>query len=229
MLPNDLESTYADAAERVDAIVAGGGIPVVLGGDHAITYPVACAVPGPFTMIQIDAHLDYSPYEGTYRNSHAHPFRQVTELSHVERVLQVGIRSYRTLETDARDSLDAGNVIVHGRTVLEEGAEALAPHLVEGARVYVSFDVDVLDSCLVPGVSAAESGGLSPAQASDLLWSIAARCDIVAVDVCEVNPMLDLPSRPTAFIAVQLLVDLMGAIETANVTGRGAGTTGGER
>ena len=208
----DPATTAANITEAVGAIVAAGAVPVVLGGDHSITHPVVRAFDGPLHVVQFDAHLDYARASGSNRYSNAHAFRQISTMDSVSGLVQVGIRSLRTEAGLYRDSLADGNRIVPPGELRELGAHGIAELLPEGARCYVSVDVDALDMLLVPGCVSAEPGGLSYAELRDALVAIAGRAEVVGMDLVEVNPMVDTPAGATAYLAAHLLVEALDAI-----------------
>ncbi|MGH9028762.1 MAG: arginase family protein [Acidimicrobiales bacterium] len=214
--PGDVDSSWDDATSRVRKILAAGALPVVLGGDHAITYPILKAYDEPLTIVHVDAHMDYAAVGNGASRTHAHPFRLAAGLDHVTRILHLGIRSFRTSQTEVEDSLADGNVVLTTRELQEYGPEYLSDILPAGERVYVSVDIDVLDLPLVPGVSAAEPDGLQYAELAGLLKFVASTYQVVGMDVAEVNPMLDSPSQVTAFLAVQTVVELLGHVVAAS-------------
>lgn len=204
------EATWENATSDVRAILAAGALPVVIGGDHAVTYPVVRAHDqGQLTVVHFDAHLDYLPFIHGITHSHSSPMRNVTALPHVDRVIQVGIRSFRSHERDFEASRQDGNEIITVNRLRDSGPSALLDLLPDGP-VYVSVDIDVLDMPLVPGTGAAEPDGLSFRELRALLFAVAAKSEVVGFDVVEVNPMLDLPSDATSFLAAQLLIEFLG-------------------
>jgi agmatinase len=212
VLPTDVEANLARVTDAVAEVIRHGALPVVLGGDHSISYPIVRAIEGPLHVVQFDAHLDYAPIDGALRYTNAHPFRHVAGFDKVERLVQVGIRSLRTAAGPYGDAVRDGNVIVVPDRVHERGIDAVLEHIPAGARCYVSIDMDALDSPLVPGCVSAEPDGLSYQELRDSLRALAERADIVGVDLVEVNPTVDLPAGPTAYLAANLLFVLLTAI-----------------
>jgi agmatinase len=206
------DATWENVTRDVGALIASGALPVILGGDHSNTYPVVRAFSDEITVVHFDAHMDYQPFIHGVVHSWGNPMRLVTALDHVRRVIQVGIRSFRTQRQDVQDSLAAGNDVITVRKLRTDGPARLLDQIPEGGRVYVSIDMDVLDLPLVPGVSAPEPDGLTYAELRDLLFGIAAKSRVVGFDVVEVNPLLDNPTSQTAFLAVQVIAEFLGRI-----------------
>lgn len=134
-------------------------MPVVLGGDHAVSAPVVRAWDEPIHVVH--AHIDYSPFRHGFMYTNTHPMRHIRAMPHVQSILQVGIRSLRNGMSDVHDSLRDGNRIVgmeEFRDVLPRGIAEGLPH---DAAVYVSIDIDALDMALVPGCVSGEPDGLT--------------------------------------------------------------------
>ena len=212
VLTTDVEATFSRITAAVDGVRRAGALPVVLGGDHSITYPIVRALDGPLTVVQFDAHLDYAQAQGSLRYTNAHAFAHIAALDTVDRILQAGIRSLRTSRGALERTLSDGNRVIGPEALRERGPEALLAELAPDARCYVTLDMDVLDGALVPGVVSAEPDGLTYAELRDTLRALAERADIVGVDLVEVNPMVDVRSGATAYLAANLLVVLLGAI-----------------
>ena len=85
-------------------------------------------------------------------------------------------------------------------------AEVVPP----GARTYVSIDIDVLDLPLIPGCVSAEPNGMTYAELRDTLAAIAGHCDVVGLDLVEVNPTLDVGTGITSYFAAHTRRDATG-------------------
>ncbi|HVA86617.1 MAG TPA: arginase family protein [Candidatus Saccharimonadales bacterium] len=206
------DQSWDNATGMVRTILDRGAMPVVLGGDHGISYSIVRAFSERLTVVHFDAHVDYQPFVHGVIHSHGNPMRMIATLDHVERIIQVGIRSFRTHEEDASDSIRDGNAIVTARDLRRRGPEGLAALLPKDGAVYVSIDVDVLDPSIVPGTSAPEPSGLSYDELRDALIAIARRAHVIGLDLVEVNPMIDNAAQLTSFIGVQLIVEFLARI-----------------
>jgi agmatinase len=208
------EKTWENITARVGQLLHAGTMPLILGGDHAVTFPVARAFQQPLTVVHFDAHMDYQPFTHGIIHSHGNPMRLVHDLPTVEQIIQVGIRSFRTAKQDYLDSIHDGNTVISSRTLKQQGTEPLTRQLRHATAVYVSVDIDVLDPPLVPGTSAPEPSGLSYDELRQALFAVAQNANVVGFDIVEVNPVLDIPSRLTAFTAVQLAVEFLARCRT---------------
>jgi arginase len=197
----------ADDARIINAIVEAmdaGAVPLLLGGDHSVTFPVVAALArlhGPLNILHFDAHPDiYADFEGNPR-SHASPFARILEVGHAKRIVQVGIR---TLNRHCREQAERYGVeIVPMLNFSPEHVPVL-----EGP-LYVSFDLDGLDPSEAPGVAHPEPGGLTVRE----VLSILARqnAPIVGADVVELNPGRDV-NDVSAIVAAKLVREIAARI-----------------
>ncbi|XP_021748011.1 arginase 1, mitochondrial-like [Chenopodium quinoa] len=183
--------------------------PMVLGGDHSISYPVVRAVSeklgGPIDILHLDAHPDiYHEFEGN-KYSHASSFARIMEGGYARRLLQVGIRS---INSEGREQgKKFGVEQFEMRTYSQDRHYLENLKLGEGVKgVYVSIDVDCLDPAFAPGVSHFEPGGLSFRDVLNILHNL--HGDIVAADVVEFNPQRDTVDGMTAMVAAKLVREL---------------------
>lgn len=199
---NDPESFLA-IEDEILGITERGALPLVLGGDHAITYPVLRAIKranGPVNILHFDAHPDlYHDYEGN-PYSHASPFARIMEEGLAKRLVQIGIR---TLNQGQRKQAERFGVEIHEMRNLD--MSSMVPDF-EGP-VYISCDIDALDPAFAPGVSHQEPGGLSVRDILGLIQRVPNR--IVGADIVEYNPSCDINDM-TAMVAAKLLKEIAG-------------------
>jgi agmatinase len=208
----NVERTFENITRDVRTLLRAGVLPVVLGGDHAITYPVVRAWEQRLNIVHFDAHLDYRPFVHGVRFANGNSLRSVSALSTVGQIIQVGIRSLRTREQDRADSLARGNAIVTISDFRARGPAAVLETLSPDAPVYVSVDIDVLDLPLVPGCASSEVGGLTYEELRQTLFAVARHAEVIGFDVVEVNPMLDVRADNTSQIAAQLVIEFLGRV-----------------
>jgi len=205
------EGTFANATRAVDHILRQRTFPVVLGGDHAVSFPVVRAYSEPLQVVHFDAHIDYSPFVHGVRFANTQPMRHIAAMPHVKRIIQVGIRSLRNAEEDIVDSRMFGNQILTVNQCRRLGADGFV-ELVGGGPTYVSIDIDALDMPFVPGCSSAEVGGFTYDELRQMLFGLAGAADVVGFDLVEVNPMVDVASDNTSLLAAQLVIEFLGRI-----------------
>ena len=213
VVPSRGDVTMGNLTRDIGRIRARGAMPVVLGGDHTLTYPVVRAYDTPIHVVQLDAHLDYSPVvEGmTYINSTS--FRLLHALDHVRSLTQIGIRSMRDDRQNAEDARNAGSRIITMPQVRQAGAGGVVDHLPEGEPCYISIDVDAYDMSLVPGCISAEPGGFTFEELRAALTAIAKRMHVIGFDFVEVNPPLDVGTGVTSYLGALTVAMFLGFID----------------
>jgi arginase len=209
-LPEDGASARAAIEAGVRTILDAGHKPLVLGGDHSITYPVLRAFRGtPLTILHFDAHGDiYDHYEGD-RYSHACPFARVMEEELASRLIQVGLR---TLTAHQREQSARFGTEIFGP---ERWRDAIPVVAAVRGPVYISLDIDVLEPMLAPGISHPEPGGLTVRDVLDVLGAV--RTDVIGADVVEYNPRNDVRDL-TARVAAKFVKELIGSMRSRSAT-----------
>ena len=184
------------ATESIDI----NAIPLFLGGDHAVTYPIVAALAarhGPLNILHFDAHPDlYTDFEGNPR-SHASPFARILEEGHAKRIVQVGIR---TLNKHCRDQAERYSVEILPILNFEVG---MVPIL--DGPLYISVDLDGIDPSEAPGVAHPEPGGLTVREVLSIIAK--QRAHIVGADIVELNPARDV-NDITAIVAAKLVREI---------------------
>lgn len=199
----DDPASFLAIEDEISKIIEQGALPLVLGGDHAISYPVLRAINlahGAVNILHFDAHPDlYHDYEGN-PYSHASPFARIMEKGLASRLVQVGIR---TLNEGQRAQIERFGVETHEMRTLDInsiGRDFDGP-------VYISCDIDALDPAFAPGVSHHEPGGLSVRDILSMIQRLPNR--IVGADIVEYNPERDINDM-TAMVAAKLLKEIAG-------------------
>jgi len=203
-----LNQCIADIEAFFDRLRAANVIPLAVGGDHSITYPILKALgrDRPVGMVHIDAHCDSAgEYEGS-KFHHGGPFRQavLAGVLDPERSIQIGIRG--GAEYLWEFSFDSGMTVLHAEEVVDMGTAAViakAREVVGDGPTYVTFDVDGIDPAFAPGTGTPEVGGLTPREALAILRGLAG-LDIIGGDVVEVAPQYD-GTTNTAHVGAQML------------------------
>jgi agmatinase len=210
--PTNTEATFENITASVRAILDRGAMPVVLGGDHSITYPIFRAFDRPVHVIQFDAHCDYGSFEHGLRYTNGHAFRHVAAMETALSLTQVGIRSLRNSKEQIDEIRADGNRVIPMGQFRGLGPSGIAELLPPGSPVYVSIDVDALDMSLVPGCVSAEPDGMSYPELRDSLRAITERHEVVGFDFVEVNPPLDVGTGVTAYLGALVVIEFLGHI-----------------
>jgi agmatinase len=207
--PTDGPGNARRTAGAVGAILDRGAVPICIGGDDSVSIPILRAYEGraPITVLQVDAHLDFRDEVDGVRDGYSSPMRRASEMAHVERIIQVGLRGVGSARAaDVEDARAAGNLLVTARELRERGVGWLLEQLPTDASVFVSFDCDGLDPSVVPAVSAPAYGGLSYVDGVDLLTGIGRR--LAGAAFTEYVPALDV-NEISALAVNRLLVSLL--------------------
>lgn len=207
--------------------------PILIGGDHSVAIASALAsakVNIDVGMIWIDAHTDYNTFETTVTgNIHGLPLAAINGYKNSElRYYHKGkvIQPSKTVIIGARsiDEAEKDNVRYSGVTVFttedikEKGIEAIMDEAFKIAGyktkgVHISFDLDVIDPDIAPGVSIPEFDGISEEEAMSINEYIIKHInDVLSYDLVEFNPLRDL-NRKTEQIALNLLAQIIRAAE----------------
>ena len=177
------------------------GLPISLGGDHSISYPILRALRPRhrrLTILHLDAHPDlYDTFDGD-RYSHACPFARIMEERLADRLVQVGIRAMTGHQREQAQRFGVEVIDMHawygGRRPSVEGP------------LYLSLDLDGLDPAFAPGVSHPEPGGLSTRDVLAMIHDIAG--PLIGADIVECNPARD-PMRLTARVAAKFVKEVV--------------------
>ena len=212
--PDDGAGNAARAEEAVRAVVGAGSVPIVLGGDDSIPIPVLRAFDGVdgLQVLQVDAHLDFRDTVAGIRDGYSSPMRRASEMDHVARIVQVGLRGVGSARTgDVADARAAGNLLVTARELRERGTGWLVEQLPVDGPLFVAFDCDALDPSVMAAVSGLSPGGLGYEEAADLLTGAAARCRVVGAAFTELVPERDVNER-SALVVVRLVTLLLAGL-----------------
>jgi agmatinase len=221
--------------EAVHGVAKAGPIPVILGGDHTITFPDATGVArhvgwGRVSLIHFDAHADTGNTQFGSLYGHGTPMRRLIDSGAVrgDRFLQIGLRGYwpepETLDWMAQQrmrSYEMTEIVARG---LDEClTEAFAIATDECDAVFLSVDVDVVDPGMAPGTGTPEPGGLSSRQLLDAVRRIAMELPLAGVDVVEVAPPYD-HAEVTAFLANRVVLEALSGMAWRRRAGAGQPT-----
>jgi agmatinase len=210
----DTETSHANIEAGVRAILAAGALPVVIGGDHSINIPCIRAFDGqgPIHIVQIDAHLDFVDVRHGVRFGHGNPMRRAAEQAHVTGLSQLGIRNVSSTAKEGYEAARAmGSDILSVRQIRRLGVEQTLARIPEGARYYVTIDIDGFDPSIAPGTGTPSHGGFLYYEVLELLAGLARRGEVVGIDLVEVAPDYD-HTGTTAILAAQVLLNFIGRI-----------------
>ena len=210
----DTEKSHANIEAGVRAILRAGALPVVIGGDHSVNIPCIRAFDdqGPIHIVQIDAHLDFVDVRHGVRHGHGNPMRRAAEKDYVTGITALGIRNVSSTTQEGYEAARAmGDDILSVRQVRKLGPEGVLARIPEGARVYVTIDIDGFCPSIAPGTGTPSHGGFLYYEVLEILQGLARNHDVVGVDLVEVASDYD-PTGSTAILAAQVLLNFIGFI-----------------
>ncbi|KAJ8258100.1 hypothetical protein GJAV_G00193160 [Gymnothorax javanicus] len=211
----DLKDACKRIREAYRKIVATNCIPLTMGGDHTIAYPILQAVAekhGPVGLVHVDAHADTNDMALGEKINHGTPFHRCVDegLLDCKRVVQIGLRGTGYAPDAYQWSREQGFRVVQ---VEECWHKSLSPLMAEvrqqmgAGPVYLSFDIDALDPAFAPGTGTPEIAGLTPIQGLEIIRGCRG-LNLVGCDLVEVSPPYDTTGN-TALTAANLLFEMM--------------------
>jgi agmatinase len=214
----DCSGSHEDALARIEAAVAAclslEKIPIVLGGEHTITYGAIRALQQKhldFGVVQFDAHADLRETYGGSLFSHACVMKRVFDLGIP--LLQLGTRSYSLEEHTLRQEQEIAHIDAEDIFRMDVHEFVLPANFPE--KVFITFDVDGLDPSIMPATGTPVPGGLNWYQAMWLLEGIVDSRICIGFDVVELAPVPVLPS--SSFTAAQLVYTIMGFLSRSQI------------
>lgn len=214
-LPTLINETLDYVTQCVRDIRARGAVPVILGGDHSISFPVVRAFDDtPMHVVQFDTHLDLMDEVMGIRYSHANPMKRISEMDNVSGITHIGIRGLLNPTEWVEEEKKGKSTFFTADDVREKGTDFVTAQVPECDNLYITLDIDSLDPTEAPGTGTPEPGGLTYLQLRDMLRACARKGKLVGMDLVEVNPLYD-PTGRTAQVAARLIIDFLGAANIA--------------
>jgi agmatinase len=230
VIPAWRERGHAFIYRKVLEVASTGAIPMILGGDHSITWPAATAVasvrrPGTIGIVHFDAHADTAPELWGVLAGHGTPMRRLIESGAVKgsNFVQVGLRGYWP-PVDVFEWMRAQGMRWHlMREIEERGIEAVIDDAIaealEGAdAVYLSVDIDVIDPGLAPGTGTPEPGGMLTRELLRAIRRIVGAVELAGMDIVEVSPPYD-HAEVTAAAANRCALEAISALAVKKAAG----------
>ncbi|HEX3670104.1 MAG TPA: arginase [Candidatus Cybelea sp.] len=208
-----------ELAAVVEAAVRGGGLPIVLGGDHSIAVGtldgLTSARGAPPGLVWLDAHADINtPESSRTGNVHGMPlyFALKKGFARAEQTVQIGLRDVDPLEKELLRELGVktftmSDVDKLGMVHVMEEARAIAG--AQGRPIHVSFDMDAIDPSEAPGTGTPVKGGLSYREAHLVMEMLYESGQLGSIEMVEINPIRDHRNQ-TAALAVGLICSALG-------------------
>jgi agmatinase len=223
VVPGNPERAHDVIRRKVALVAEAGAIPVVLGGDHSITFPAASAVaeavaPRRLGIVHFDAHADTAATTWGSLRSHGTPMRRLIESGAVagRNFVQVGLHGYWP-PPETIEWMRANGLRTHFMTEIEErGAEAVVADAIAEALdgpevIYLSVDIDVIDPGMAPGTGTPEPGGMLSREVLRAIRQVVMAVELAGMDVVEVAPAYDV-AEITAAAANRCVMEAISAL-----------------
>ena len=222
VLPADALRSHQAIEATVGQVLAAGAIPVVLGGDHAITEPSVRAVVakhGPVGMVHFDTHTDTGAEVFGVEVSHGTFIRRLVDQGAIDpaRYAQIGLRGYWPGEAEFAWQAERGITSLFAHDVRDLGIREVVRRAIAAVGtagpVYLTVDVDVLDPAFLGGgTGTPEPGGMSSAELLFAVRTVATELDLVAADVVEVIPTTVGSADLSALVADRIVREALTGI-----------------
>lgn len=211
----DLKKTVDLITDAYDDILKHDCIPLTIGGDHTLTYPILRSMKkkhGKVALIHIDAHADISDEMFGEKIAHGTPFKRAFDdgLLQCDKVFQIGLRGTGYSKNDFDWSRKQGFTVVQAEECWGKSLKPLMADIrnkIGDTPVYLTYDIDSLDPAFAPGTGTVEIGGLTVWQALEIIRGCAG-LNLVGGDLVEVSPPYD-TSGNTALVAANLLYEML--------------------
>jgi agmatinase len=223
IVPAWLERAHALIYRKIREVAGSGAIPMILGGDHSITWPSVTAIaelraPGSVGIVHFDAHADTANDDWGVLAGHGTPMRRLIESGAVagRNFVQVGLRGYWP-PVATFDWMRANGLRWHYmREIEERGADAVVADAIAQALdgpdyVYLSLDIDVIDPGMAPGTGTPEPGGMLTREVLRAIRQVVAAVDLAGMDVVEVSPPYD-HAETTAMAGNRAILEAISAL-----------------
>lgn len=230
IVPAWLERGHAMVFRKVLEVASSGAIPIILGGDHSITWPSATAIaqlraPRRIGVVHFDAHADTAAEDWGVLAGHGTPMRRLIESGAVagRNFVQVGLRGYWPPPEVLGWMREQGMRWHLMREIEERGAEAVVDDAIAEAldgpdAIYLSIDVDVLDPGMAPGTGTPEPGGLLTRELLRAVRRIVGAVELAGMDIVEVSPPYD-HAEVTAMAAHRCALEAVSALAAKQAAG----------
>jgi arginase family enzyme len=226
ILPNDTQAQVTAAAGHIAAVARTAGLTVTLGGDHFVAFPATLGVltglrdrrPGVrLAYLHVDSHTDFVDFHhGSGRFHHGSAARRISELDGVAKMAWFGVNAM-TQPNQVSVMYDRGFRVATAAYIETTGPAAAMRRVLEYLlddtdALYVSIDIDVVNSADAPATSAPGYRGISARALIEALEVVAGVGTLAGIDLCEVNPEFDLSGRTEKLAVDAVLAIIEGRV-----------------
>lgn len=220
--PMSTERSLEHIRRQVAEVARTGAIPIIVGGDHSLMYPDAAAMAdvhgkGKVGVVHFDSHFD-AQQGGEHLMSHGQPVYRLFKEGHIDgkNFIQIGLRGYWPDAKSFQWMREQGFRYHPMAEVEKTDWKTVMDRAVREARdgpekIFISFDVDVLDPAFMPGTGTPEPGGLTMREALPIVRRLCAETNVVGFELVETNPLVD-PGYTSALNANRIIRECLTGI-----------------
>ena len=217
----DLKKSVDIITAHYDEVLSHNAIPLTLGGDHTLTWPILRAMAkkhGPVALIHVDAHADINDEMFGEKIAHGTPFRRAFEDGCLQndKVFQIGLRGTGYSPNDFNWGRKNGWTVIQAEDCWYKSLAPLMAQIrdkIGDTPVYLTYDIDSLDPAFAPGTGTQEIGGLTIWQGLEIIRGCAG-LNLIGCDLVEVSPPYDMAGT-TALVAANLLYEMLCVLPAA--------------
>lgn len=210
--PLNSKKAYETIEKEYAALLKANVIPVAMGGDHSVMYPILRAMKKKhkkFGLIQFDAHTDTADQAWGESFHHGTPVRRVIEEKILDgkNVYQIGIRGPLTSHDQMKWDYEQGITHLTIEEFHETGMSKILDKIDRSIPYYLSFDIDGIDPAFAPGTGTPVVGGLTSYEAMSCVRKLR-DLKFIGFDLVEVAPAYD-HAEITTLLASALMFEFM--------------------
>ena len=211
---DDHKEHYRRAEQAARKIFESGAILISLGGDHGIPIPVMRALEvfkETFTLVHVDAHLDWRDEVNGETEGYSSPIRRASEMPWIDKIVQIGLRGIGSArDAEVADARAYGADLISAYEMHDIGIDAVLDRIPDGGPYYLTIDADGIDPTIMPAVMAQTPGGLDWMQTRQLVHGLVKKGRVVGMDLVEIAPSNDI-GKITMVHAERLICNFIGA------------------
>ena len=217
--PTDVQRTFQSFRTAAHQLFTADVVPVFLGGDHSVTYPLLTSLtqhrPNRVGILHFDAHFDNSDEYGGDRLARCCPFRRIAELPEVDpsKIVHLGIRGPRNSASQMQYAREKGMTVFTMADIRREGLDSVVSEarrlvVTDTDGYYVTVCSDIIDHAYNPG-GPLDFGGLSSGEMLQTLFNLA-QGPILGLDIVEVYPLSDVNEASVHLVVWLVIYALAG-------------------
>ncbi len=203
---------YKKAEEAARKVIESGAMLISIGGDHGVPIPVFRALNkyDSIDLVQLDAHIDWRDHRNGVREGYSSTIRRASEMSHIDRIFQIGLRSQGSARKEEVDAANAyGAELITASELHDNGIQPILDRIPDDQKYYITVDADGFDPCVMPAVAGPAPGGITYHQACKLIKGLVNKGRVIGMDIVEITPSKDV-NNISSLTAGRLIINLIG-------------------